>query len=325
MFHKFPKIQNYESLTERELLDFKSPVGHYLVTEKVDGSNCSVTFDLDNQDIQVYTRNGNPFSPDLINVVMPSFDRLLDLLLTVKIRDSHTLLGQLLSDAREVVLAGELFGSRVMNRIDYGRAVDFTAFSLSFYGKQTVIVPARSIDWLFDDAEINMVPALFISTQDLTVVPKYCTMGVPSMYANPNPKKKERTFVEGYVIYSLGSDFGIDTLRYMAKLKDENFKDVASAKAIKRDDEVTTLNKEFNLYFTENRVLDTISKFGGSITKKQIGEVMTSVIHDAMDSFKSDKESEIEKLKRSLEKQIFKVSPSSVDMIRKAVKDQVKE
>lgn len=339
MFHKFPKIQNLESLTDCEWQEFKSPINKYIITEKIDGSNGAITIDLDENakyPIQIYTRNGNQFSPDITDKLIDQFKSLRDYFLIIKknIEDASEL-ALLIKNCKEINLAGEIFGSWVMNRIDYGRNVDFAAFSIAFYQDDDSVIKLNPItlESLFNKANIGIkvVPhkdyKIYFDVGENTFKDE-CKMGIPSYFANKSPKKEEKTHLEGYVVYSLdkNTDFGFDalTIKGMAKIKDPNFKDYSKGKAEDKKDEIKELNSKYNELISENRLMDAISKFGGNLDKKQFGEFIKFVIQDALEDFKHDYLSKVEKLKKNLEKQIYKVSSDNINKITKFAKDYTK-
>lgn len=339
MFHKFPKIQNLESLTDKEWQEFKSPINKYIITEKIDGSNGAITLDLDensNHQIQIYTRNGNQFQPETTAPFIEDFTKLRNCFLDVKKNiDKNFFLHLLLKDCNEVNVAGEFFGSWVMNRIDYGRAIDFAVFSLGFYqtdGSCVVVNPITTASIIeYSKANLKVIPhsdyKMYLDVGENTFRDE-CKMSIPSYYANQSPKKKEKTYLEGYVVYSINNNdkFGFDcyTLKGMAKIKDPNFKDNAKGKADDKKDEIKELNSKYNELISENRLMDAISKFGGKLENKQFGEFIKFVIQDALEDFKHDYLDKVERLKKNLEKQIYKVSSDSVNKITKFAKDHTK-
>lgn len=340
MFHKFPKIQNIESLTDKEWQEFKSPINKYIITEKIDGSNGAITLDLNEsatQQIQIYTRNGNQFSPETTEPFIEKLAKLRNYFIDVKNNiDKNFFLHLLLKDCIEVNVAGELFGSWIMNRIDYGRNIDFAVFSLGFYQSDDsciVVNPITTAAILeYAKVDLHIIPhtdyKLFFDVNENTFKDG-CKMSIPSYFANQSPKKIEKTYLEGYVVYSISNNdkFGFNcfTVKGMAKIKDPNFKDNAKGKAEDKKDEIKELNSKYNELISENRLMDAISKFGGSLNKKQFGEFIKFVIQDALEDFKHDYLAKVEKLKKNLEKQIYKVSSDSISKITKFAKDHTKE
>lgn len=341
MFHKFPKIQNIESLTAREWQEFRSSRNFYIITEKIDGSNASITLDLRENapdKIQIYTRNGNQFNSELTDLFIQEFAKLRNFLLEAKYDDQiYHLINALLQGCNEVNIAGEFFGSWVMNRIDYGTNADFNAFSMTFYYKDDrdpIRITPIDVEKIFNEAEVNLkvIPhstlLTYLNANEHTFDDE-CKFGIPSQRANKEPKKIERTFLEGYVIYSVETPIDTSkltlTLKNMVKIKDPNFKDVASVKNEQKSDEVQELNSKLNEMISENRLLDTISKFGGSLEPKQFGEFIKFIIQDAQADFAKEYEQKINKVMKSLEKRIYKISSDSINKITKFAKEHTKK
>lgn len=342
MFHKFPKIQNIESLTAREWQEFKSSRNFYIVTEKIDGSNAAITLDLrDNaiDKVQIYTRNGNQFNPELTDLFIQEFAKLRNFLLETKYEfyDNEAFINSLLQGCVEVNIAGEFFGSWVMNRIDYGTNADFNAFSMTFFykdNKDPIRITPIDVEKIFTIAEVNLkvVPhstlLTYFDVGEHTFKDE-CKFGIPSKRANKEPKKIERTFLEGYVVYSVETPINMSkftlTLKNMVKIKDPNFKDVASVKNEQKSDEIQELNGKLNEMISDNRLLDTISKFGGSLEPKQFGEFIKFIIQDAQADFAKEYEQKIDKIMKSLEKKIYKISSESINKITKFAKEHTKK
>ena len=211
MFYKFSKIPNLDSLTYRELQEFKSERNQYLITEKVDGSNISVTFNLDNKDtsdknFEVYTRNGNSFKEDILEV--------LDLDLSKLYAYFSSYFGSIY---KSVVLHGELYGSWVMNRLDYGSTCAVCVFYFSFVNEDDTFAFRTTQEetmMILSQAKcsdkIKHIPVFdFITLLDSdNVVDKlkeYCKLPYISMLSIEN-QVENPCKSEGYVVYSIDND-----------------------------------------------------------------------------------------------------------------------
>ena len=325
MFYKFAKIPNLDSLTERELNEFRSERNQYLITEKVDGSNISVTFNLDNENtsnknFEVYTRNGNSFKEDILEV--------LDLDLSKLYAYFSSYFGTIY---KSVVLHGELYGSWVMNRLNYGSNCAVCVFYFSFVNEdglyafrttqeETMMILSQSKC----SNKIKHIPVFdFVQLSDndniVSKLKEYCKLPYISMLSIEN-QVKDPCKSEGYVVYSIDKD---NRLKKMVKIKDEDFKD--TIKEAKKDklDEVTILNHEFNNFFNENRVLDMISKHGGIISSKDIGNLIKDAILDAKEDFIQQNAKKLEQVRKNLDKRIYKVSANTINMITKTIKNHI--
>lgn len=325
MFYKFSKIPNLESLTDRELQEFKSECNQYLITEKVDGSNISITFNLDNENtsdknFEVYTRNGNSFKEDILEV--------LDLDLSKLYAYLSSYFGSIY---KSVVLHGELYGSWVMNRLDYGSTCAICVFYFSFVNEDDtfafrttqeetmkILAQAKCSD------KIKHVPVFdFITLLDSdNVVDKlkeYCKLPYVSMLSIEN-QVKNPCKSEGYVVYSIDND---NRLKKMVKIKDKDFRDTIKEAKKGKLDEVTALNQDFNSFFNENRVLDMISKHGGVVSSKDIGNLIKDTILDAKEDFTQQNAKKLEQVRKNLDKRIYKVSANTINMITKTIKNHI--
>ena len=326
MFYKFSKIPNLESLTDRELQEFKSERNQYLITEKVDGSNISITFNLDNENtsnknFEVYTRNGNSFKEDILEV--------LDLDLSKLYAYFSSYFGSIY---KSVVLHGELYGSWVMNRLDYGSTCAVCVFYFSFVNEDNTFAFRTTQEetmMILSQAKcsdkIKYIPVFdFITLLDSdNVVDKlkeYCKLPYASMLSIEN-QVKNPCKSEGYVVYSIDND---NRLKKMVKIKDEDFRDTIKEDKKGKLDEVTALNQDFNSFFNENRVLDMISKYGGVVSSKDIGNLIKDTILDAKEDFTQQNIKKLEQVRKNLDKRIYKVSANTINMITKIIKNHIK-
>ena len=326
MFYKFSKIPNLDSLTDRELQEFKSERNQYLITEKVDGSNISVTFNLDNKDtsdknFEVYTRNGNSFKEDILEV--------LDLDLSKLYAYLSSYFGSIY---KSVVLHGELYGSWIMNRLDYGSTCAVCVFYFSFVNEDDTFAFRTTQEetmMILSQAKcsdkIKHIPVFdFITLLDndnvVDKLKEYCKLPYISMLSIQN-QVKNPCKSEGYVVYSIDND---NRLKKMVKIKDEDFRDTIKEAKKGKLDEVTALNQDFNNFFNENRVLDMISKHGGVVSSKDIGNLIKDTILDAKEDFTQQNIKKLEQVRKNLDKQIYKVSANTINMITKTIKNHIK-
>lgn len=326
MFYKLSKIPNLDSLTYRELQEFKSERNQYLITEKVDGSNISVTFNLDNENtsdknFEVYTRNGNSFKEDILEV--------LDLDLSKLYAYFSSYFGSIY---KSVVLHGELYGSWVMNRLDYGSTCAVCVFYFSFVNEDDTFAFRTTQEetmMILSQAKcsdkIKHVPVFdFVQLSDsddvVSKLKEYCKLPYISMLSIEN-QVKDPCNSEGYVVYSIDND---NRLKKMVKIKDEDFRDTIKEAKKGKLDEVTALNQDFNNFFNENRVLDMISKYGGVVSANDIGNLIKDTILDAKEDFTQQNIKKLEQVRKNLDKQIYKVSANTINMITKIIKNHIK-
>ena len=325
MFYKFSKIHNFESLTERELKEFTSPVDKYCITEKIDGSNISVTFNFDEynskKNIEIYTRNGNYFSEEIVDIISLDLSKLYRYL-----KDKY-------SDANKAaVMFGELYGKKVMNRLDYGVDCDVAVFYFMLINEhnESIKLPIETTDEIVQRSgcSFKVVPiykivhtnSIYQNTSEFMAIKDACILPYQSIIA-ANNKLAKPCNIEGYVIYSLNA---LNQIVGMAKVKDEAFKDTVKTVKKEQVSELKQLNSSFNdEYFTLNRIFDTISKYGYNVSNKDIGKIIKDVILDAKEDFYKNNEKQIEQLRKALDKQIYKVDPANIDKISSCVKSRI--
>ena len=232
---------------------------------------------------------------------------------------------------KSVVLHGELYGSWVMNRLDYGSTCAVCVFYFSFVNEDDTFAFRTTQEetmMILSQAKcsdkIKHIPVFdFITLLDSdNVVDKlkeYCKLPYISMLSIEN-QVENPCKSEGYVVYSIDND---NRLKKMVKIKDKDFKD--TIKEAKKDklDEVTEMNNEFNSFFNENRVLDMISKYGGVVFSKDIGNLIKDVILDAKEDFTQQNVKKLEQIRKNLDKRLYKVSANTINMITKTIKNHI--
>ena len=250
--------------------------------EKVDGMNVSVYFDGDN--FEWYSRNGeriDSFAP-LVDY-KAKFEENLRKARHILLRDL-----ELLDSDQGVNFHGELFGNRILNRINYGFATRFIVYGIHEVRDAETIIPIHRIPYIqgvcreagFDDVvsfkEIGSGNidhmAYFDKNGKLICVP------FKSAYCDSD--------AEGVVLYH----YDMDNHLTMRKIKIKDFDDMKTHRKALTEAEQAQKDKlaywrdVCNQYLTENRLIDTFSKMPQAptvvIVRALQSEVLAEVLKD---------------------------------------------
>ena len=158
-FVKWPKIENLHSLTADKLDMLNSLNTLWVVTEKIDGTNFSLS--ITENDYKVGRRNdylGDGAS--FYNI----FNNIYKLEKLINITQDYI---KKSSNINRIIYFGEYFGNKVINRIYYGNEYQFRIFGchIEYINKPSYWVPVKDILIMLDcdsDQEISFVPQLAI-------------------------------------------------------------------------------------------------------------------------------------------------------------------
>ena len=256
MFCKFPKIEEVFSVEELQA----KIKGRYYVQEKIDGSNIGIYIEPDKEPV-FYTRNGALFDAYGFDKYKEYFNERFKCVIE--------------GIQKPVYFHGEYYGKGILNRVHYDD-----------HGNHIKIFVIRDLenDWLICPEVTEAIIATVVpkvrdffvpywGNMDVTHLPDICTFPKKSGFCDDNR--------EGYVIYDTTA--GIVTNIY--KYKDPRFKDKKPFNLQVLDENGVELHKAFLGYLTKNRMLDTLSKFGG---KGEARVILGAFIKDAREDFAKD-------------------------------------
>lgn len=268
MFCKFPKIEEVFSAEELQA----KIKGRYYIQEKIDGSNIGIYIEPDKEPV-FYTRNGAPFDAYGFDKYREYFiERFKPVIELIK---------------EPIYLHGEYYGKGILNRIHYD---DYRNHIRIFAMRVLIKDPKDDVDNLLGTGKI-LAPEIMLNffcmscpevmdffvthwvNRDTFLLPDICRFPKKSGFGNDNR--------EGYVIYDTKA--GLVTNIY--KYKDPRFKDKKPFNLQVLDENGVELHKAFLGYLTKNRMLDTLSKFGG---KGETKVILSAFIKDAKEDFAKD-------------------------------------
>lgn len=277
MFKKFPDIENHyrQKFVDGFLHIYPELKDQwYMITEKRDGANLQLIFNPNYINLSVASRK-RIISPeddfyDVFNV-LNNYHELIDYIQKLaKTSNMH------------INVYGELFGSGIQKRIDYGDDKYFELFDI----------------YLQKDGDENgwFVSQEFINNDKILskyMVPVIGVVKGIENALNSNPADLENGKIEGIVIKPYRQVYvnKVGKLFYLKK-KSPAFSEKGNKEKKKEkpkfDENVEELHRVFGQYVNKNRVLSIFSKHGEIQEPSQIGEYIKLVLEDAKDDFFKD-------------------------------------
>lgn len=300
MFYKFPKLNNIDNITG-PLIKFTKE-HQWVVTEKIDGANCSIIVDREGN---VNFAGRNHVIDDTYDVYhfsnMIKHDK--------KFAELVAYITKLVKDHQfeTINVFGEYFGRGIQDRIDYGNQKYVRIYSCLINGKHWC--GFDEFNTLFN----NLDRQFFIP-----VLGRFETFEQAVEFANAygvtNNKISELApqCGEGVVIYSATSH---EDILVAYKHKCDQFKELKKLPIVKqmkaaKYSSINALHEEFMQYATENRMYNVISKLGVPSDKSQYGAYARAFVEDAIEDFKLDHPNVLEDLDKNEIKQVFNLGSS---------------
>lgn len=278
-FVKWPKIENVHNLSTDKLAMLKHLNTLWVVTEKIDGTNFSLSITKDDYKVgrrNDYLGDGASFYNIFNNVYK------LDKLITITqdfLRKS--------SDIKRIIYFGEYFGNKVINRIYYGNDYRFRIFG-EYVEYSNNISKWVSFEYLYrtlcnNDLNNLLVPTfgVYDSIEDALLYPN---AGITSLYSD----EKHSDPMEGIVIMPYNIIPIVKDSSYIVKDKNSKFleKTILSNKLKVTDSELEGLRNKFKEYCTESRMVSVFSKIGMPLNgTADAGVYIKEWLQDAYEDF----------------------------------------
>lgn len=261
-FIKWPKIENLYSIEPYKLEFLNSLNTRWVVTEKIDGTNFSLS--ITEKDYKVGRRNdylgdGASFYNIFNNIHQ------LDYLIKYtqeKIKNINN--GIHVIQIKRIIYFGEYFGNKVLNRIYYGNDYQFRVFGccIEYYNgylKWLCIKDIIDILPICSNTKGLIVPVLGIY-DSFNEACKYPTNLSTILYQDDKHKDE----MEGVVIIPYNINPINEKNSYIIKNKNPNFleKKIQSNKIQIDNTNLKNLREQFKQYCTESRMVSVFSKIG---------------------------------------------------------------
>lgn len=288
-FHKYPSIENLPAITEQVITNAKT-FPNVAIVEKIDGANIGLYISSDDYKIarrQAFIEDGENFfnihnNVQMIKPVIEAVQKHLTEINAQKEFKEYEVTSY-------IVLYGEYFGRKVMNRIDYGVDYGFRFFGLNFVlvdsdGKEYPSISGWEDFFRF----MGECGLLHWIAPVLTVTSAEKALSYP-----PDEKSKVApdATMEGVVIHPIVRNFVKFTLY---KNKSSEFLEHMTTKKLKApkmpvDSTLITYKEAFTSYCTENRMHTVFSKLGCPADGvKSAGTYIAEFLDDAWQDFVKD-------------------------------------
>lgn len=294
-FIKWRSIDNLYSVKPK-LLEKANSIDKWVVTEKVDGANFSIT--ADKNGIKLGKRSGFLGENENFFNISKHKHKLEPV---IEVLSLHSKFYQ------NITIYGEYFGKDVIRRIPYDTDGDFVFYCLMLTtkegGVQYTPYPFFKLYMTMHGLKSFMVPQLKI-TDSFEEAKNYPTNGESKLVGDSGKS------MEGVVIYPLYESpvIGKDFLVFKNKSKDFSEK-----KEHKIDND---LKNKFKTYCTESRMWSVFSKEGLPKDRKDAGRYISKFVEDAKIDFLKDNK-ELERLSDKELKEICNIGSLGFNLFNK--------
>lgn len=282
--YKWPETENLYKQDNNYQEAMVAPDTQWVVTEKIDGTNIGLNIFKDSF---IFNSRNNIRGP---------LDSFYNLYMNVHlVQDVITKLQKEFfskdSLIERVIVYGEYFGKKIMNRIDYKIDYDFRFFSLQIvsYEDCKIILSFRQFEKIFNKLNLQkfIVPRLgYFSTFERAI--QYPN-DEPSTF-NPNVK------MEGIVIQPYNRSISYKgKYTFLFKNKNAEFEErtgrtskIPMSIPVEDLKKIRTLKEIFRTYCTESRMYSVISKLYKPSSEKDFKDFIKPYLEDAYQEFMED-------------------------------------
>lgn len=297
-FIKWPSITNVNKLTQSDIEyidnNYKTD---WVVTEKIDGTNFSVTITKDGY--KIGRRNGYLENNESFFNIQTNIKQIEHIINNIK--DYY------LNDYIYCILYGEYFGPKVFNRVNYGTEYQFRIFSILDITKEDNTFRDWSGYALLEKVgyiKPYLVPKLAVCST-LQEALNYPNNG-NSTLSNLNNNTMEGVVISPYKFTMLYEDMS----KYLFKNKNDKFLEkttIKKSKITSNNQELYTVNELFKSYCTKSRMYSVFSKLGLPVSNSDAGKYIHAFILDAYEEFENDNKELVCTFNKSEKKAIMNI------------------
>lgn len=308
-FVKYNSIENHYNVKYLNKIPQEIKDGAWISMEKLDGANISLYF-RPNEPMKVGKRSGWIQGVDAHHETAENF---FDVWNVLKKYETETKYFQALANStgQTIRLYGELYGSGVQKRCNYGPEKYIKIFDLAI--DEVLQSPRKYAEFCMTHEEpTNTFFADFTYHLNL----------MEALQIDVEKDNYEGVVLKPFrdTVYLYGND------RLIIKKKSIKFSDIAedkiSGKLKNFNPEHVALSEEFKRYITPNRMLDLFSKHGPITDIKQMGTYIKLFLEDAKEDYL--KTHSIEGLDQDTTKAIFNIGSMAANMLRDHLKSDAK-
>jgi len=268
---KYSSIENhYQQEFISKYKELIKPSDLFTVLEKIDGSNLSINYDVENKELKLASRT---------QFVNNEFNNCWDVLEKKNNLDKYKKLIKYIlnkySPKEKITIFGEIFGGYwfnnycykpVLKRVKYSPNKEFLPFDIR-------IDDIYYLPW-------NEVRTLFVGTFDECLKFNVHTRSYIPFILGLEENKDEDNYMEGVVIKPLDKEYTTKLgKRVIVKKKSEKFKEKTKSKSKPKSHKSIDKIKP---YITESRYYSVISKLPYSINESNIGDIIKEYTNDVL-------------------------------------------
>ena len=320
MFVRFPSIMYLDKA--ESIRGIVNGIDSWVVTEKIDGSNFQLVINMNDGSFEVGKRSQiiENEKQDVVDLWRHKdrFVEIVDQLYQYFLTSFFTSDGTNKPPVQYIIVYGEFFGPKIMQRIDYGANRDWRLFAIGYVNHEQYY--ALSFKTLVDT--LNEIG----QSERLVPILGY-TDSAEHGCQFPNDMQSRLTasdsVMEGIVVcpYDVGCNIRFKVKNEKYAEKDNNKRHQHYLATI--DGTTERLHLAFKEYCTENRMYSVFSKFGRCVDKKETSKYLAEFIRDAIEEFTSDYPEFGEISDKSIIKKITNVGGIPYQLFTK-VNDQLK-
>ena len=275
----------------------------FQIQEKIDGANFSFLF-APLQEISYYKRSGNA-DRNFFN-----FRRIFqDPELCLFIEAVQNYIDMLSDDTESIQIIGELYGTGIQRRINYGEKIYWKWFGI--YKNEELISLEEEEEMRKQIGEIfwNFRVPIIDDNVTLKEFINYPIEGVKSKIAADD-------LIEGICCRNHGAPIKFKDDYMLLKKKTQQFQE---NKGIMRKPPKQELTSEFQVfidqvmaYVNPNRTASLLSKEGPLDDMKKFGDYMRAYVNDVYDDFNKENDNKLDYLEQSSEKLVRRIVSNSI-------------
>lgn len=287
----------------------------YIIQEKIHGSNFSIWFENNNEEVNIKYANRTSF--------LDITDRFFDYQLALQNEKVEKLINNIVNkikkdNIKELVIFGELYGGRIQKGVYYSDQKHIKFFDMRI---DDVYLPFKETEEFFKEMESEdlLVPKIAIVNsldEALEFVPEFNTLLSDKEFEGLD------NICEGIVIKTYNKVFtNKDGSFFYIKNKNEKYWEKHKLKRPNQKDytmcdTANELRDIFQTYITENRLYSVFSKYGQIESVKEIGKYISLLTEDARQDFMKEYKEKFDPLTDREKRNILKVSDIASKIVR---------
>lgn len=292
-WHKWTEIENLETEKRKNSSSFFMATNHsdieWVVTEKIDGTNIGLNIFSDNY---IFNSRNNLLGPLSSFYNIYANDSIVKPLI-IKLQEYFF---STINSISQVILYGEYFGKKIMNRIDYKIDYDFRFFSMHIISNDLAGEGLYKKVLSFKEFE-DVMKSIGMEKFIIPVLGVYDNFEDAMNYPNDKPSTfNESATMEGVVIQSYNYPYTIfDRCSLIFKNKNKAFEErtsrghkIPSEIPVDEIKRIKSIKERFKEYCNKSRMYSVISKMYKPTSEKEYSKFVGPFLEDAYKDFCKD-------------------------------------